>query len=112
MLTAMSDYGFGANFRTVFLQSTMLKVPYGAATSSEHAWKEISHLSIRGFQPKPCVACGQCISHNQSGLLNSASLSRSMTVDAKTIGRYIDLLVDLRLARRLQPYLVNVGNVL
>ncbi len=49
------------------------------------------------------------LSHNQSGLLNSANLARSMMVDAKTIGRYIDLLVDLLLARRLQPYLVNVG---
>jgi len=49
------------------------------------------------------------LSHHQSGLLNSANFARSMMVDAKTIGRYIDLLVDLLLVRRLQPYLVNVG---
>ena len=30
-------------------------------------------------------------------------------VDGKTVARYLDLLVDLLLVRRLQPYYVNVG---
>ena len=49
------------------------------------------------------------LSHNQSRLLNAADLARSMMIDAKTVNRYIDLLVDLLLVRRLPPYLVNVG---
>lgn len=49
------------------------------------------------------------LAHVQGGLLNSAQLARSLEVTGATIGRYIDLLVDLLLVRRLSPRLVNVG---
>jgi predicted AAA+ superfamily ATPase len=49
------------------------------------------------------------LAHVQGGLLNSAQLARSLDVTGATIGRYIDLLVDLLLVRRLSPRLVNVG---
>jgi Predicted ATPase (AAA+ superfamily) len=49
------------------------------------------------------------LAHVQGGLLNSAQLARSLGVTGATIGRYIDLLVDLLLVRRLSPRLVNVG---
>jgi len=38
-----------------------------------------------------------------------AELGRSLGVDGKTVGRYLDLLVDLLLVRRLPPLLANVG---
>jgi len=49
------------------------------------------------------------LAHLQGGLLNAAQLARNLEVTGATIGRYIDLLVDLLLVRRLSPRLVNVG---
>lgn len=49
------------------------------------------------------------LAHLQGGLLNAAQLARNLEVTGATIGRYIDLLVDLLLVRRLPPRMVNVG---
>jgi uncharacterized protein len=49
------------------------------------------------------------LAHNQSTLLNAANLSRSLGVDGKTIARYLDLLVDLLLVRRLPAWHRNAG---
>jgi predicted AAA+ superfamily ATPase len=49
------------------------------------------------------------LAHHQGGVLNVAQLARNVGVDAKTAAAYIDLLVDLLLVRRLQPWHANVG---
>jgi predicted AAA+ superfamily ATPase len=49
------------------------------------------------------------LAHSQGGLLNAAQLARALAVDGKTIARYLDLMVDLLLVRRLPPHLANVG---
>ena len=49
------------------------------------------------------------LAHGQGSLFNAAELGRSLGVDGKTVGRYLDLLVDLLLVRRLPPLLANVG---
>ena len=49
------------------------------------------------------------LAHAQGGLLNAANLARGLAVDGKTVARYLDLLVDLMLVRRLQPFQANVG---
>lgn len=49
------------------------------------------------------------LAHVQGGILNAAQLARGLAIDGKTIARYLDLLVDLMLVRRLQPYTVNAG---
>jgi predicted AAA+ superfamily ATPase len=49
------------------------------------------------------------LAHNQSQLLNAASLARGLGVDGKTISNYLGLLVDLLLVRRLLPWHKNVG---
>ena len=49
------------------------------------------------------------LAHNQGGLLNAAQLARSLGVTGATIGRYLDLMVDLLLVRRLPPHLTNAG---
>jgi uncharacterized protein len=49
------------------------------------------------------------LAHLQGGVLNAAQLARNLEVTGATIGRYIDLLVDLLLVRRLQPRVANVG---
>lgn len=49
------------------------------------------------------------LAHNQGGLLNAANLARGLGVSGATIGRYLDLMVDLLLVRRLPPRLDNAG---
>ena len=49
------------------------------------------------------------LAHQQGGQLNQAQLAASLGVSASTVGRYIDLLTDLYLVRRLQPWFANVG---
>jgi predicted AAA+ superfamily ATPase len=49
------------------------------------------------------------LAHRQGGLLNAAELARSLAVDGKTIAKYLDLMVDLLLVRRLPPLHANVG---
>jgi len=49
------------------------------------------------------------LAHAQGGLLNAAALAEGLGVSGQTIGRYLDLLVDLMLVRRLAPWHENVG---
>ena len=49
------------------------------------------------------------LAHSQSTLLNAATLARGLGVDGKTVARYLDLLVDLLLVRRLPAWHRNVG---
>jgi predicted AAA+ superfamily ATPase len=49
------------------------------------------------------------LAHQQGGLLNQARLAGSLGVSNPAIDRYIDLLVDLQLLRRLRPWSGNVG---
>ncbi|MBI4791512.1 MAG: ATP-binding protein [Deltaproteobacteria bacterium] len=47
------------------------------------------------------------LAHGQATLLNAAQLARGLAVDGKTVARYLDLLVDLLLVRRLMPWHAN-----
>ena len=49
------------------------------------------------------------LAHNQGGMLNASKLAANLSISAPTISGYIDLLVDLLLARRLPPFHANVG---
>lgn len=49
------------------------------------------------------------LAHTQGGILNAATLARGLGVDNKTVARYLDLMVDLLLVRRLTPWRRNVG---
>jgi predicted AAA+ superfamily ATPase len=49
------------------------------------------------------------LAHAQGGLLNAAALAEGLGVSGQTVGRYLDLLVDLMLVRRLQPWHENTG---
>ncbi len=49
------------------------------------------------------------LAHNQGGLLNASRLAAALMVSAQTTTRYIDLLVDLLLVRRLRPFHRNAG---
>jgi hypothetical protein len=48
------------------------------------------------------------LAHLQGEGVNFSTLGGNLEVDSKTVSRYIDILVDLLLVRRLQPWHVNV----
>lgn len=49
------------------------------------------------------------LAHQQGSLLNQARLASSLGVAAPAVARYIDLLVDLKLVRRLKPWSGNLN---
>ena len=49
------------------------------------------------------------LAHGQGGVLNAAQPARSLGVDGKTVARYLDLMVDLMLVRRLPACHANVN---
>ena len=51
----------------------------------------------------------QMLAHNQGQMLNAARLAAGLGVSGQTVARYLDLLVDLLLVRRLQPWTSNAA---
>lgn len=49
------------------------------------------------------------LAHNQGTLLNVSRLAAALMISTQTAMRYVDLLVDLLLLRRLRPFHKNVG---
>ena len=49
----------------------------------------------------------QMLAHNQGQMLNAAQLANGLGVSGHTVARYLDVMVDLLLVRRLQPWAAN-----
>ncbi len=49
------------------------------------------------------------LAHGQGATLNASRLASALGLSGRTVGRYLDLMVDLLLVRRLQPWAGNVG---
>ena len=49
------------------------------------------------------------LAHEQGTIMNAAAIAGGIGVSGQTVGRYLDLMVDLLLVRRLQPWATNVG---
>lgn len=49
------------------------------------------------------------LAHRQGGILNASDLARSLDTSTQSVTRYVDLLCDLLLVRRLTPFLPNIG---
>lgn len=49
------------------------------------------------------------LAHRQGTVLNASALGRALEISTQSATRYIDLLVDLLLVRRLPPYHANIG---
>lgn len=49
------------------------------------------------------------LAHHQGGVLNTAALARNLGISGQRVARYLDILVDLLLVRRLPPWHANVG---
>jgi len=48
------------------------------------------------------------LAHNQGQMLNAAQLASGLGVSGHTVARYLDIMVDLLLVRRLAPWASNV----
>lgn len=51
----------------------------------------------------------QMLAHNQGQMLNAAQLAAGLGISGQTVARYLDIMIDLLLVRRLQPWSANVG---
>ena len=49
------------------------------------------------------------LAHQQGGLFNASVLARSLALDTRTVNRYVDLLVQMFVLRRLEPWNANLG---
>jgi predicted AAA+ superfamily ATPase len=49
----------------------------------------------------------QMLAHNQGQMLNAAQIANGLGVSGHTVAHYLDLMVDLLLVRRLQPWAAN-----
>ena len=49
------------------------------------------------------------LTHCQGGMLNASNLASNLSVASRTVGSYVDLLVDLLWFRRLKPLHNNIG---
>jgi len=49
------------------------------------------------------------LAHNQGALLDQSKLAAALAISGQTVGRYVDLLCDLMLVRRLPAWSGNVG---
>ncbi len=49
------------------------------------------------------------LAHQQGALVNASVLARSLALDMRTVNRYMDLLVEMFLVRRLEPWHANLG---
>ena len=49
------------------------------------------------------------LAHQQGALVNASVLARSLALDMRTVNRYLDLLVEMFLVRRLEPWHANLG---
>jgi uncharacterized protein len=50
----------------------------------------------------------QMLAHNQGQMINAAQLAGSLGISGHTVARYLDIMVDLLLVRRLQPWAANI----
>ena len=88
--TDNSSHQWRRDFVTTYLQRDIPDLGPAIATETlRRFWTMLAHLS--------------------GGLLNRSTLARSLDVNATTISRYLDLMVDLLLIRRLQPWHGNLG---
>lgn len=49
------------------------------------------------------------LAHEQGAMLNAARIASGLGVSGQTVARYLDLMVDLLLVRRLRPWSGNIG---
>ncbi|HEY4335326.1 MAG TPA: ATP-binding protein [Puia sp.] len=106
------------NMNTLWLRGGFPESLLGASEQESLAWRrdfirtylerDIPQLGPR-IPAETLDRFWTMLAHNQGTVLNAAHLARSLEVSGVTIGRYLDLMVDLLLVRRLKPWTFNIG---
>ena len=96
-----------------FPQSLLARSESQSFTWRQQFVRSYLERDVPMFAPRlPAETVGRLwgmLAHSQGSLLNQARLASSLSVSAPAAGRYLDLLVDLLLIRRLRPWSGNVG---
>ena len=96
-----------------FPESLLARTDGISATWRQDFVRSYLERDVPMFAPRlPIETLGRLwrmLANAQGALLNQARLASSLDVSAPTVGRYIDLLVDLLLVRRLQPWSGHLG---
>ena len=96
-----------------FPQSLLAKDDADSLTWRHDFLRSYLERDVPMFAPRlPAETIGRLwgmLAHGQGTLLNQSRLASSLGVSAPAVGRYIDLLADLLLVRRLQPWSGNLG---
>ena len=96
-----------------FPESFLAKGEKQSVMWRQHFIRSYLERDIPAFGPRiPASALEQLwtmLAHNQGTLLNASRLATSLMLSAQTVTRYIDLLEDLLLVRRLRPVQGNEG---
>ena len=95
--------GYGVDFPKVCWLLLSRIAWTGEEILSRPIWSVISLSWAPGFRQKTLERFWTMLAHNQGAQLNAAQLARNLEVSGVTIGRYLDLMVDLLLVRRLKP---------
>jgi hypothetical protein len=106
------------NLDTLWLRGGFPQSLLAANDASSLRWREDfvrSYLQrdVPMFAPRlPAETVGRLwtmLAHQQGALLQQSRLASALGVSSPTLDRYIDLLVDLQLVRRLRPWSGNTG---
>ena len=106
------------NLDTLWLRGGFPESLLAANDPSSLRWREDfvrSYLQrdVPMFAPRlPAETVGRLwtmLAHQQGALLQQSRLASGLGVSSPTLDRYIDLLVDLQLVRRLRPWSGNTG---
>jgi uncharacterized protein len=79
-----------------------------AALIRTYLERDIPNLGLR-IPAETLHRFWQMLAHNHSQTLNAARLAASLGVSGQTVARYLDIMVDLLLVRRLLPWSNNAG---
>lgn len=105
----LTFYGAGGGFpNSVLASSDELSVKWRRDFIRTYLERDIPQLGPR-IPAETLKRFWTMLAHCQGCLLNAARLAGSLGVDGKTVAKYLDLLVDLLLVRRLMPWQSNVG---
>jgi len=116
LLSETLSAGYGADtlwLRGGFPESLLAGSDEGSLNWRRDFIRSYLERDVPMFAPRvPAETVGRLwtmLAHQQGAQLNQARLAASLGVSAPAVGRYIDLLVDLKLVRRLMPWHGNLG---
>ncbi len=96
-----------------FPESLNAKTDKQSMSWRKHFIRTYLERDIPQFGPRiPAETLGRfwtMLAHQQGSTMNISALARGIDVSVTTANRYLDLMVDLLLVRRLQPFAFNAG---